>query len=289
MKFINLMIITLFFVQCTSFGQWTTYGSDIANSNTGNVGIGITSPSTRLHVNGDITADAGLLKFANNWTGGSAISAGTIGTTANYGFQIRAKSGIYYDFAIWSPGGSTYLLAYPNSNNLSFGGELIVQPSNRIFLDGGSDTYFSQISSDVIGFTTAGYERLRINDAGQVGIGVANIPSGYKLAVASGIIAEKMRVKLQSAGWPDYVFEKNYQLLTLKEVEEFITQNKHLPGVPSAVEIGKDGLDVGETQATLLKKIEELTLYMIEMNKEIKELKNENNSIKNKLRELNKN
>jgi len=87
------------------------------------------------------------------------------------------------------------------------------------------------------------------------------------MAVAGNIITEKVKVKLQSAGWPDYVFAQHYQLPSLKDIEEFIKGNNHLPGVPSAKEVENNGLDLGDNQAVLLKKIEELTLYVIELNK----------------------
>jgi hypothetical protein len=113
-------------------------------------------------------------------------------------------------------------------------------------------------------------------------IGTTNNLTQYKLAVGGDMIAEKIKVKLQS-GWADYVFEPTYKLPTLKEVEEFIKENKHLPGVPSAAEIEKNGLDLGDGQAVLLKKIEEMTLYMIDMNKKIEKLAAENELMKKKL------
>ena len=67
--------------------------------------------------------------------------------------------------------------------------------------------------------------------------------------------------------WPDYVFEKEYPLPDLLDVESFITENKHLPEIPSATEIEKDGQDLGEMNRLLLQKVEELTLYLIEMKK----------------------
>ena len=112
---------------------------------------------------------------------------------------------------------------------------------------------------------------------------ITNYPTGgYKLAVAGNIIAEKVRVKLQSSGWPDYVFNSGYELPTLKETEQFINTNKHLPGVPSAAIIEKEGLDLGDGQAVLLKKIEELTLHLIEMDKKIEKLAAENETLKKK-------
>lgn len=103
-----------------------------------------------------------------------------------------------------------------------------------------------------------------------VGIGTNTPPAGFKLAVTGSAIFT--RVKVQAVGdWPDYVFNKNYQLPSLSYTENFIKKYQHLPGVPSAAEVEKNGIDVSETQAILLKKIEELTLYIIDQNKKLEE------------------
>jgi len=81
-------------------------------------------------------------------------------------------------------------------------------------------------------------------------------------------------------GWPDNVFEPNYNLLPLKELEQYILKNKHLPDVPTQNEISKDGMDVYEMNAILLKKVEELTLYVIEQQKQIEQLENKIKNIK---------
>ncbi|MDN3676630.1 hypothetical protein QWY90_04820 [Flavobacterium paronense] len=92
----------------------------------------------------------------------------------------------------------------------------------------------------------------------------------YKLFVEGGILTEKVKVALRStANWADYVFEKNYKLMPLKNVEEFIATNKHLPGIDSAAELSKNGLDLAEMQAKHMAKIEEMMLYIIEQNKTI--------------------
>lgn len=97
-----------------------------------------------------------------------------------------------------------------------------------------------------------------------------NATGNYKLFVEGGILTEKVKVALRStANWADYVFEKDYDLMPLKNVEEFIAQNKHLPGIDSAEELAQNGLDVAEMQAKHMAKIEELTLYIIEQNKAI--------------------
>jgi hypothetical protein len=118
-------------------------------------------------------------------------------------------------------------------------------------------------------------ESMRVTSGGNVAIGVDCVPSGYKLAVKGNIICEKLKVKpyASCATWADYVFESDYKLLKLNEVEAFIKKNKHLPGVPSAAEVDANGVEVVEMEATLLKKIEELTLYVIELQKQVDELK----------------
>jgi len=105
---------------------------------------------------------------------------------------------------------------------------------------------------------------------GSVGIGTLDT-KGYMFAVNGNAVFNKVVVKAYP--WSDYVFDPGYRLKPLKEVEQYIHENKHLPDVPSAAEVEKDGVDVGGNQAVLLKKIEELTLYVIEQQKEIERLK----------------
>lgn len=102
--------------------------------------------------------------------------------------------------------------------------------------------------------------------SGNVGIGTTNIATGYKVSVNGKVMCEELRVEL-SGSWPDYVFANNYDLISLSEVENYINQNKHLPGVPSAKEVKKGGIAMGEMTTVLMEKIEELTLYLIEANK----------------------
>lgn len=108
-----------------------------------------------------------------------------------------------------------------------------------------------------------------------VGYGV-DAPSGFLLAVGGKAIMEEVVVQLKS-NWPDYVFEPGYELNNIAELEQFIKTNKHLPGIPTAAEVEKDGVELGEMNAKLLEKVEELTLYIIELEKRIKQLEQHDN------------
>lgn len=109
---------------------------------------------------------------------------------------------------------------------------------------------------------------------GRVAIGTTNTPttiggqniSNYRLFVAGGILADEIRVR---TGWADYVFAADYKLPTLTEVSAFIDENGHLPNVPSAAQVEEEGIELGEITRIQQEKIEELTLYMIEMQKQI--------------------
>lgn len=107
---------------------------------------------------------------------------------------------------------------------------------------------------------------------GQVTIGTQSAPAGYDLAIAGKMIAEEVVIEL-SQNWPDYVFAADYQLRSLPEIEAYIQQNQHLPGVPSADEVAEEGIAVGEMNRVLLEKVEELTLLLIQQNQQQETLK----------------
>ncbi len=134
-----------------------------------------------------------------------------------------------------------------------------------------NDSYVKFQVSDNTG-NIGNWANLTLNpDGGNVAIGTTN-PQGYKLAVAGNVIAESVKVALQGS-WPDYVFKQGNKLLSLPEVEKYVQENNRLPEIPSEAEIKKNGIDLGQMDAKLLRKIEELTLYVIEQNKESMELR----------------
>lgn len=131
---------------------------------------------------------------------------------------------------------------------------------------------------------------LFIRDDGKVSIGLdptvsTTFNGNYSLYVENGILTEKVKVALKNTSdWADYVFDKDYELMPLNKVEEFVTKNHHLPGVPSAEEVKESGIDVATMDAKLLEKIEELTLYMIQLKADNEALKAEMEALKNKIK-----
>jgi len=220
----------------------------------GNVGIGTTAPTTNLQVN-------------------SKIVPSDLYPPSEYKdyFKNKDYDVLYLNRNAQSNIGPSLFMKGTN-NNTSF--------SARIALlgNGGANGDLAFLTSATDGYNQK--ETMRITHNGSVGIGTTN-PGIYKLAVVgdTGIIAEKVTIKLASQ-WPDYVFNKEYKLPTLKEVEKQIKEKGHLKNIPSAKEVDENGIELGNISKNLLEKIEELTLYTIQQekklekqNKEIEELK----------------
>lgn len=132
----------------------------------------------------------------------------------------------------------------------------------------GANLYFSNVNSDGTG--GANYFMIADGNTGNISIGGSVPVANYKLTVDGAIGAR--RVKVQQGSWADYVFHPDYQLPSLQEVENFVTTEKHLQGIPSEKEVLEKGLDLGDFDQQLLKKVEELTLYIIQLNKNVERL-----------------
>ncbi|SMD08271.1 hypothetical protein SAMN04488524_4743 [Pedobacter africanus] len=115
-------------------------------------------------------------------------------------------------------------------------------------------------------------------------VGIGTLTPNTKLAVNGNIRA--LEIKVETANWPDYVFAKDYKLPTLQETEKHIKDKGHLPGIPSAAEVKANGVDLGEMNARLLQKIEELTLYLIRLEKENDKQKQKNRSLEERLNKI---
>jgi len=153
--------------------------------------------------------------------------------------------------------------------------------SDKLFIENSS-------SSSPLIWGDFALDQLKLNGKVGIGNGFANFPTtagsvnvaNYNLFVKGGILTEEVRVNLQS-NWADYVFSSNYKLKTLDEVENYINENGHLENVPSAKKVKEEGIELGEMAKIQQEKIEELTLYLIQQNKEIKELRENLKSLKN--------
>lgn len=257
-------------------GYWSSNGSNIYNTNAGDIGIGTSSPGTSLHIKRNneavrIEGSNAYISFYDNsgiykgylWQGtDNNISLGTAvgNTTGRIEFHNNGVLASSIDntgsFQVYGISASLKL----NQNGIT-GGELKVNGNNleisaRRVLNGAAGNLILQ-ADDASGAST-----------GNVGIGTIN-PT-YKLSVNGNVRAKEIIVE---SGWADYVFQDDYKLKPLNEVEDFIRANKHLPNIPSAIEIQTSGLSVGETQKKMMEKIEELTLYIIQQQKEIDFLK----------------
>jgi hypothetical protein len=268
---------------------WTTDGSNIYNNNTANVGIGTTVPTTKLTIKTPINT-AGWMHVGGADSiivseGIGGISA-ALGTTTNHAFRLNTNGvGRLHIY----PAGEVVV----GSNTTGSFGKFTVETTNNSFGISHRSVEGNILATN-IGGTSAGIGtfsntnmRIFCNSAsrifiaaatGNVGIGTDN-PT-YKLSVLGNIRSTEVVVE---TGWADYVFDKEYKLNTLDEVEKFIAINKHLPNIPSAKEITDNGLSLGDTQKRMMEKIEELTLYLIEANKKMNEAVSEINLLKTKV------
>jgi hypothetical protein len=238
----------------------------------GNVGIGTSPNSNKLTVSGTVQATS----FLGNGAGLTNVPGDNLGDhIARQNIQLTGK---------WLSGdGGDEGLFINNDGKVGIGTAI---PNEKLDILGyartsdgfkvGSNTVINS-DSDHNGRngTFSGTLNVTGSDnstfSGNLGIGTTPT-TGYKLAVAGKIHAEEVMVE-HADDWYDFVFENNYQLPDLSELESYVRQNKHLPDVPSAKEVAENGLNLGEMNGILLKKVEELTLYIIEQQKEIEKLK----------------
>ncbi len=124
------------------------------------------------------------------------------------------------------------------------------------------------------------YVHMVVGADGKVGIGTETF-GAERLAVNGSIRAKE--VKVEATGWPDFVFQKDYKIYSLADLDRYIKANKHLPGIPSAQEVKQNGIELGEMNKLLLQKVEELTLHLIEKDKTIEVMLKRMDDIEKKL------
>lgn len=234
------------------------------------VGLGINDPNYTFDI---LSEELRALNIINNYSG----------FTTKYGARFEASStGTGQKYGLYS-------LALGNSSMINN-----VYASRFLANGNGSSGsvygVYSQVSSSGVGnhygvYTTASTTNPSSNSkswalysvgnsyfSNEVRIGNINGAQGYKLSVDGKIMSEELKVQM-SNDWPDYVFEANYNLKSTNELEMYIEENGHLPGVPSAKDVKEEGgIHVGEMNRILLEKVEELTLLLIDQNKRIQQL-----------------
>lgn len=229
-KVIIIPFVLILFITASAQTTWDTLGTNIYNKNSGNVGIGTTTPPEKLTV------------FGN----------------------FKLSGGMYWDWPnriieIYSADGLSQAIRFRNSMGTGYGNP-----------NGGFDF------ADHLGTSV-----MRINNYA-VGIGTTNTGT-FKLAVEGKIGAREVRVT-NANPWPDYVFSDQYKLKSLATLEDYIKRYNHLPNMPSAQEVKDNGIELGNMNARVVEKIEELTLYVIALNKKIETLEKENASLRNQLK-----
>ena len=225
------------------------------------------APWNRVLVNVDdvVEGPAGIV-MSKYSTGGAWIDLPTAGPT---GFGTTLSNGAKNPWIGYAAGTNQW---FPNAS----AGDVCYRNIGGKILLGNSESVGAvmAVTGNKIGIGT-------INPTEVLSV-VGNISSVGNLSVNGNITSKK--VKVTSLGWADYVFEPAYKLPSLKQIEAHIAKYKHLPDVPSAKQVEEDGLDLGSSQATLLRKIEELTLYVIEQNKRLDKQQKQIEGLKKKVK-----
>jgi hypothetical protein len=278
---------------------------------TGKIGIGnITDSEYKLHILSDVGEAAelkleyrttGSKQFAKIHLGDYSIRGGIDGGIQGFVFTTPSfRHFVFQNGTLRSINGSAAAPAYsfsespgtgmfrpPSANTIAFstGGQerVRISSSGNVGIGIENPTKKLEVAGDInlTGNIFINNQPINIQNpwtingdqihyAGQVAIG-ATSPGEYKLAVKGHIRAEEVVVQLMDR-WPDYVFEADYPLMQLDELQSFISENNHLPDVPNAEQVAQQGISLGEMNALLLKKVEELTLYILKQDKRLSEL-----------------
>jgi hypothetical protein len=249
-------------LQFWAYSNTTNLGPQLTITDAGNMGVGTQTPAAKLDVNGSLNV--------NGTANASSYISSTISSNEGGGFGLinplktaADAASLWRIYNMTTAYGSNSLQFWAYSNTANLGAKLTITDAGNMG----------------IGIATPA---AKLDVAGNVRIGTVNMPAGYRLYVEQGILTEKVKVALKtSANWADHVFAGDYQLTPLSEVEAFVKNNHHLPGIPSAQQLVQEGgIDMNMMFAKQMEKIEELTLYLIEMKKEIRLLQQENNQLK---------
>jgi hypothetical protein len=226
----------------TGLSLYSAQAERVRITSAGNVGVGTTTPENKLTIKGE-NATVDVQSTADGQTPG-------------------------------------IFLRYQNSN---------IAGAKFYFNTGHAVTYFDNLYANTPGSAYGSFDFRSVNTSGNLesrfyvkgqngNVGIGTTTPNEKLSVNGKIRAKE--IKVETANWPDYVFEDDYKIASLTEIEKYIKENKHLPEMPSAKEAETNGVELGEMNKLLLKKVEELTLHLIKLNERLAELEKNNQQSK---------
>jgi hypothetical protein len=313
-KIFTTLVAVIAIVQFSYSQSWSGNGTDLYFNTGGKVGIGTTTPKTTLQLGDASTGvldNTGELTLAKTVGGGHrkfklgldsnyGLSIGDYGTNASdaYSPYITIQYSGYVGIGTVAPDrkldvvgagapatGTAYFNSASYQDHINYKGvEFGYDSSGQIgIIAGASGGTASNLAFWTYNGAGSWLERLRIDANGYVGIGT--ISPDEKLTVKGKIHAEEVKIDL-SVPYPDYVFKPTYRLPTLLEVKTYINKYHRLPDMPSEAVVTKNGLNLGETNALLTKKVEELTLYLIEKDSELKKQKAVNKQQEQRLKRI---
>jgi hypothetical protein len=257
-KLLVLLVMVLFGTM--SYAQWSPGPGNLYMTSYGKVGIGVTAPTASIQV----TEPTSIAAFVLN--SNQTITATTGSTNiGQYDMRWNGTTGAFYRNVLRRNNATAHVEMLQTLHN-NAGGTL-----NFLYVDLDNGKFQMQGGITDAEFDNGG--NILFNNAGTISIGMGGLPVPplAKVAIGGKVVCKEIEVTLTGLP-PDYVFEPSYKLRSLYDVESFVNTNKHLPDVPSGKEISK-GLNLGDMNATLLQKVEELTLYMINLQKENDALK----------------